>query len=221
LDYGRDPEKLMDLSRSTLLFDDLYALKQWVLHVIWLCEQSNHIEKITLIDDIGQIFEAPRKWSWFRAFKMYVYTKEWWVFELQYNVKESYEAKTKWVSWVLWVINDLQFKNTEIAKIQEVITMLNTSNTENNDKDTSKEQGNRPSTHLDIVSWDFIFHIVRYFKAEERLWKESWQPGDYSYLSIIKKLQDLEKYIHESAWTNVMNNYKEVLKKHYPIFQKR
>jgi hypothetical protein len=28
LDYGRDPEKLMDLSRSTLLFDDLYALKQ-------------------------------------------------------------------------------------------------------------------------------------------------------------------------------------------------
>ncbi len=218
LDYGRDPEKLMDLSRATLLFDNLYDLKKWVLDFISLCEQSDLIEKIALIDDIWQFFEAPKKWSWFRAFKMYVYTKEWWVFELQCNVKESYNAKTKWISWVLWVISNLSFNSAEIKKILEVITILNTKDNDPTEEQKEKawEQRRRPKTSSDSLSWDFVFHIIRYFNAEEKLRKESDKRNPYPHILIIKKLQLLEKHIHESAWVTVMNKYKDVLKTKLP-----
>lgn len=234
-----DLERLTDLCRWIIIFENISDLSSWCIKILdilkkhnkkpWIKNSIKEIKEVLFADKFWDLYQKAEKPSWYRDWKFLIKLWDWNVIELMLQIKEIKKAKDEWFDSANWIsmnqiVKKLKFSKTEIKKINEIISTINPDWTTRWEQFKSKNNWTYTLPDFSNLSEsvkfpaDFIFNIYRNLPKTDpkkiSTQKNLQGPKKIESLTLIEKLHLLETEIYKYWYKLAMDKtYKKVKKR--------
>lgn len=207
-EYWWNFNKLWDLTRLRIIWEDIDDVIEKVIEFITAINKIEDISHISISDKTWEPISVAKEKSWYRDIKILLKMKSWNTVEVQFQYKEMFEAKDKWIDfsknkniWKKMKDEWFLFKKEELKDLLEYSRIRNINLPKKEILENLTEEQN-----LNNINWEDYSKILKISKVST----------DYTY-HLIRQLEDsktiktkltwLERILADSAWSKIVLKY--------------